>query len=160
MEIAKKYGIAQNYSVQNSISYSDSKNLRGMLQFNRRLNNTGRNITLQLNANWSEGTNKSMSNNYTELFQVMNYQGTGDSIYQTNRYSLTPQDRWGYSARLTYSEPIARQVYLQFSYRYNYSYTKSDRKTYSLTDVDYMGIVPQYRNWDAYLSLLNKPLDS
>jgi len=160
MEIAKKYGIAQNYSEQNSISYSDSKNLRGMLQFNRRLNNTGRNITLQLNANWSEGTSKSMSNNYTELFQVMNYQGTGDSIYQTNRYSLTPQDRWGYSARLTYSEPIARQVYLQFSYRYDYSYTKSDRKTYSLTDVDYMGILPQYRNWDAYLSLLNKPLDS
>ena len=159
-EIAKKYGIAQNYSEQNSVSYSDSKNLRGMLQFNRKLNNSGRNITLQLNANWSEGTSKSMSNNYTELFQVMNYLGTGDSIYQTNRYSVTPQDRWGYSARLTYSEPIARQVYLQFSYRYDYSYTKSDRKTYSLTDVDYMGIVPQYRNWDAYLSLLNKPLDT
>ena len=159
-EIAKKYGIAQNYSEQNSVSYSDSKNIRGMLQLNRKLNNSGRNITLQLNANWSEGTSKSMSNNYTELFQVMNYLGTGDSIYQTNRYSVTPQDRWGYSARLTYSEPIARQVYLQFSYRYDYSYTKSDRKTYSLTDVDYMGIVPQYRNWDAYLSLLNKPLDT
>ncbi len=159
-EIAKKYGIAQNYSEQNSVSYSDSKNLRGMLQFNRRLNNTGRNITLQLNANWSEGTSKSMSNNYTELFQVMNYLGTGDSIYQTNRYSVTPQDRWGYSARLTYSEPIARQVYLQFSYRYDYSFTKSDRKTYSMTDVDYTNIVPQYRNWDAYLSLLKNPLDS
>ena len=98
-EIAQKYGIVKNYNANNGISYSDSKSLRGMLQFNRRLSSNGRNITLQLNANWGEGTSKSMSNNYTELFQVMNYLGTGDSTYQTNRYSLTPQDNWGYSLR-------------------------------------------------------------
>ena len=160
VKIAKEHGIVQNYSLQDGISYSDSKNLRGMLQFNRRLNNTGRNITLQLNANWSEGTSKSMSNNFSELFQVMNYLGTGDSTYQTNRYSVTPQDRWGYSARMTYSEPIARQIYLQFSYTYQYSYTKSDRKTYSLTDVDYSSIIPIYRNWDAYMGVLRHPIDN
>ena len=159
-EIAKKYGITENYSTQDGISYSDSKNLRGMLQFNRRLSNNGRNITLQLNANWSEGTSKSMTNSFTEMFKVLNYLGTGDSIINTNRYSVTPQDRWGYSARLTYSEPIVRQVYLQFSYTYQYSFTKSDRKTYSLTDVDFTNIVPQYRNWDAYLGHLAHPLDS
>ena len=115
MEIAEKYGIVKNYSLQDGVSYSDSKNIRGMLQFNRRLNNSGRNITLQLNGNWSDGTSKSISNNFSELFQVMNSLGIGDSTYQTNRYSLTPEDRWGYSARLTYSEPIMRQVYLQFS---------------------------------------------
>ncbi len=158
-EIAQKYGIVKNYSSNNGVSYSDNKSLRGMLQYNRRLNNSGRNITLQLNANWGEGTSKSMSNNYTELFQVMNYLGTGDSTYQTNRYSLTPQDSWGYSLRANYSEPIARQVYLQFGYRYQYSYTKSDRKTYSLTDVDYSGIVPAYRNFDAYLGMLRNPLE-
>ncbi len=135
MEIAEKYGIVKNYSLQDGVSYSDSKNIRGMLQFNRRLNNSGRNITLQLNGNWSDGTSKSISNNFSELFQVMNSLGIGDSTYQTNRYSLTPEDRWGYSARLTYSEPIMRQVYLQFSYTYQYSYSKSDKKTYSLTDV-------------------------
>ena len=132
MEIAEKYGIVKNYSLQDGVSYSDSKNIRGMLQFNRRLNNSGRNITLQLNGNWSDGTSKSISNNFSELFQVMNSLGIGDSTYQTNRYSLTPEDRWGYSARLTYSEPIMRQVYLQFSYTYQYSYSKSDKKTYSL----------------------------
>ena len=157
--IASKYGIAQNYSAEDGINYSDSKNLRGMLQLNRRLSNNGRNITLQLNANWSEGASKSMSNNFSELFQVMNYMQTGDSTYMTNRYSVTPQDRWGYSARLTYSEPIARQVYLQFSYNYQYSFTKSDRKTYSLTDVNYTGIIPEYRNWDVYLNALTQPLD-
>ena len=146
-------GIVKNYNVQDGISYSDSKNVGGMLQFNRRLNNSGRNITVQLNGNWSEGTSKSMSNNYVYLF-------TNPDTTVTNRYSLTPQDNWSYSARITYSEPIMRQVYLQFSYRYNYSYTKSDRKTFSLTDVDYTDIIPMYRNWDAYLGRLSNPLDS
>ena len=146
-------GIVKNFNVQDGISYSDSKNIGGMLQFNRRLNNSGRNITVQLNGNWSEGTSKSMSNNYVYLF-------TTPDTTVTNRYSLTPEDNWSYSARITYSEPIMRQVYLQFSYRYNYSYTKSDRKTFSLTDVDYTDIIPMYRNWDAYLGRLINPLDS
>ena len=148
-------GIVKNYNVQDGISYSDSKNVGGMLQFNRRLNNSGRNITVQLNGNWSEGTSQSMSNNYIYYFTPLD-------TTVTNRYNVTPQDNWSYSARITYSEPIMRQVYLQFSYRYQYSYTLSDRKTYSLTDVDYSGIVPMYRNWDAYIgaNVLRNPLEN
>ena len=152
-ELAQNYGIVKNFNIQDGITYSDSKNVGGMLQYNRRLNNSGRNITVQLNGNWSEGTSQSMSNNYVYLF-------TPIDTTITNRYNVTPQDNWSYSIRATYSEPIMRQVYLQFSYRYNYSYTKSDRKTYSLTDVNYMGIVPMYRNWDAYLGMLTNPLSS
>ena len=145
VDLAKKYGIVKNYNVNDGINYSDSKTLRGMLQYNRRLNNRGRNITLQLNANWGEGTSKSMSNNYIYLFT------TPDTTI-TNRYNLTPQDNWGYSLRANYSEPIADRVYLQFGYRYQYSYTKSDRKTYSLNGLDYSGLEPIYRNFDAYLN--------
>ena len=145
--------VVKNLNMQDGISYSDSKNVGGMLQFNRRLNNNGRNITVQLNGNWSEGMSKSMTNNYIFLFNPL------DTTI-TNRYNVTPEDRWSYSVRATYSEPIFRQVYLQFSYTYQYSYTKSDRKTYSLTDVYYMDIEPQYRNWDAYLSRLVNPLDT
>ncbi|MBQ9649166.1 MAG: TonB-dependent receptor [Prevotella sp.] len=145
--------ILKNYSIQDGISYSDSKSVGGMLQYNRRLNNSGRNITVQLNGNWSEGTSKSMSNSYIYYFTPLD-------TTVTNRYNLTPQDNWSYSARITYSEPIMRQVYLQFSYRYNYSYTKSDRATYSLLDVDYSDIIPMYRNWDAYLGRLSNPLES
>ena len=152
VDLAKKYGIVKNYNVNDGINYSDSKTLRGMLQYNRRLNNRGRNITLQLNANWGEGTSKSMSNNYIYLFT------TPDTTI-TNRYNLTPQDNWGYSLRANYSEPIADRVYLQFGYRYQYSYTKSDRKTYSLNGLDYSGLEPIYRNFDAYLNPLPNPLD-
>jgi len=152
VKLARDYGIVKNYNLSDGVNYSDSKSLRGMLQYNRRLNNRGRNITLQVNANWGEGTSKSMSNNYIYLFT------TPDTTI-TNRYNLTPQDNWGYSLRANYSEPIANRVYLQFGYRYQYSYTKSDRKTYSLYGVDYSGIEPQYRNFDVYLDPLPLPLD-
>ena len=152
VNLAKKYNIVKNYNVNDGVNYSDSKTLRGMLQYNRRLNNRGRNITLQVNANWGEGTSESMSNNYIYLFT------TPDTTI-TNRYNLTPQDNWGYSLRANYSEPIADRVYLQFGYRYQYSYTKSDRKTYSLNGMDYSGIEPIYRNFDAYLNPLPYPLD-
>ena len=152
VNLAKKYNIVKNYNVNDGVNYSDSKTLRGMLQYNRRLNNRGRNITLQVNANWGEGTSESMSNNYIYLFT------TPDTTI-TNRYNLTPQDNWGYSLRANYSEPIADRVYLQFGYRYQYSYTKSDRKTYSLNGMDYSGIEPIYRNFDAYLNQLPYPLD-
>ena len=153
IDIAKKYNIVKNYSVSDGVNYSDSKNLRGMLQFNRRLSNNGRNITIQLNANWGEGTSKSMADNYIYLF-------TNPDTTITNRYNLTPQDNWGYSVRVNYSEPIARQVYLQFGYRYQYSYTKSDRKTYSLFGVDFSDIYPTYRNFDTYLNQLVYPLET
>ena len=146
-------GITKNYSLSDGISYSDTKSVGGMLQINRRLNNKGRNITVRLNGNWSEGTSKSITNNYIYLFT------TNDTTI-TNRYSLTPEDRWSYSVRASYSEPLWRQVYLQFSYTYNYSYTKSDRLMYSLTGVDYSTFVPQYRNWDAYISMLPNRLDT
>ena len=152
VKLARDYGIVKNYNLSDGVNYSDSKSLRGMLQYNRRLNNRGRNITLQVNANWGEGTSKSMSNNYIYLFT------TPDTTI-TNRYNLTPQDNWGYSLRANYSEPIANRVYLQFGYRYQYSYTKSDRKTYSLYGVDYSGIEPQYRNFNVYLDPLPLPLD-
>lgn len=149
-----KRGIVKNYRVNSGIDYNDSKNVGGMLQLNRRLNNRGRNITLRLNGNWGEGDSKSVSSSVVDFYQEQN------PGYQTNRYSVTPQKNWNYNVRLTYSEPIFRQVYLQFSYQYNYSYTKSDRQTYDLLDMDYSGIIPMYRNWDGYLGRLSKPLDS
>jgi hypothetical protein len=149
----KNLGLVNNYQVENSISYSDNKNVGGMLQLNRKLNNSGRNITLQLNGNWSEGMSKSLSNSNVMLMML-------DSTYQTNRYSLTPTDNYSYSTRLTYSEPIMKRTYLQFSYTYGYSYQKSDRETFDLTDVDFSGLYPSYGGWESYLGRLVNPLES
>ena len=140
---------------QNSInlSYGESKSLNGMLQYNRKLNNMGRNITLRVDGNYSDNDNTSLSINRTSLYQTLNYLGL-DSTYQTNRYNLTPSTRKGYSLQTAYTEPIARTMFMQLSYRFNYSYNESDRSTY---DLSYLGtafsdgIMPRYRTWSPYL---------
>ena len=162
-------GIVKNSRTQQNVSYSDSKNLGGMLQFNRRLSSTGRNLTVQLNGNWSDGMSQSIADSYLRYFQLEN-----DSVRTISRYSETPTTNWGYRARLTYSEPIFRQVYLQFSYQYEYKYSKSDRATYDFSNanlppstfhippstfhIPQSTWTPDYRSWDAYL-LPYRPID-
>ena len=65
-------GIVKNSRTQQNVSYSDSKNLGGMLQFNRRLSSTGRNLTVQLNGNWSDGMSQSIADSYLRYFQLEN----------------------------------------------------------------------------------------
>ena len=161
MEKLIDLGIVKNRNINNSISYSDSKSAGGWLQLNRRLNNNGRNITLRLSGTVGEGMSKSFTNSLVEYFQLLNQAGE-DSTYQANRYALTPTKNWNFGIRTTYSEPIFRQVYLQFSYQYQYSYTKSDRATYDFSKlpVDFFGVTPRYRGWDDYLALLgSSPLE-
>ena len=146
-------GIVKNSRQQTSVSYSDSKNLNGRLQLNRRLSNNGRNITLQLNGGYGDGESKSASDNFIHYYQLLNSLGT-DSTDLTRRYAVTPTENWNYSARLTYSEPIFPKTYLQFSYQYQYKYTKSDRATYDFSNVnsmiDYLWN-GGYRSWDSFL---------
>ena len=147
-------GILENDRSQSSVSYSDSKNLNGMLQINRRLSNTGRNITLQLNAGWSDGDSKSISNSLVNYYTL----GIIDSADTINRYSITPTKNWNYRARFTYSEPILPKTYLQFSYQYEYRYQKSDRGTYDFSHLK--PIAPWdggFRSWDSYLAQFGSP---
>ena len=136
--------LIKNYQRQNSISYSDTKNVGGMLQINRKLNNYGRNLTLVLNGNYSKGDSKSLSNNIVDLI-------ASDSAYQTNRWNVTPSTNYSYSARLSYSEPIWRRTYLQFSYTFGYSYQKSDRETFNMLGADFSDLTPEFRGWNSYL---------
>ena len=146
-------GVVKNSRLQTSVSYSDSKDISGRLQLNRRLSNNGRNITLQLNGGYGDGESKSASDNFIHYYQLLNSLGT-DSTDLTRRYAVTPTENWNYSARLTYSEPIFPKTYLQFSYQYQYRYTKSDRATYDFSNVnsmiDYLWN-GGYRSWDSFL---------
>ena len=137
-----------------SINYTTSTSLGGTLQLNRRLSSMGRNITLVLGTNYSENKGNQFQTNQTHLYQI------GDSIQRTNRYSLTPTKNWNYNVRLTYSEPLLPRTYLQFSYEFQYRYQKSDRSTFNLDMYNFDNITADYREWDNYLSLLNKPLEN
>lgn len=151
--------IVVNSSKRSSMSYSKNKSFGGMLQFNRRLNTKGRNVTLRADANYSDSQSNSLSMNNVHLYQLKDSYGN-DSTYQTNRYTLTPGKKWNYTLQTTYSEPLWKGAFLQLRYRFNYSYNKSDRNTYDFSNLGedfFSGLQSGYRLWDNYLGRLDKP---
>ena len=140
-----------------SLSNSTNNNIRGMLQLNRKLNNKGRNVTLRMDAKYTDKDSKSISLQNAHLYLVQNEAGL-DSTYQTNRYNLTPSKDYSYSAQATYSEPLWKATFLQLSYKFTYSYSKSDRSTYDFSKYSFDGINPAYGAWGNYLGRLDGEL--
>ena len=139
-----------NSQLTNGITYSDNNNINGMLQVNRKLGNKGRNITFRVDAKYTDNDSKSISLNNAKLYLVQTVEGK-DSTYQTNRYNLTPSKNYSYAGQLTYSEPLWKATFLQFSYKFTYSYSKSDRSTYDFSKYAMSGD-HEYRGWDSYLN--------
>ena len=155
-------GLMVNTRRNNSITYSDSKQVGAMLQVNRKLNSRGRNATVRADVSYSEGDSKNLSTSNVHLYQVLNELGN-DSTYQTNRYNTTPTKTLSYSLQFTYSEPIFRAMFLQFSYKFNYKFNKSDRATYDFSNLGedfFADVANEYRGWGNYFSRLQNPLES
>ena len=93
------------------------------LQYNRKFNNKGRNLTFRVNGSYNEGDNQQLS------AANITYNSLG-TMRQNNRYYKTPSTNANLSGQVTYNEPVADRTYLQFSYRYQYSYNKNDRQAY------------------------------
>lgn len=135
----------------NSNSLSDGKNLsaNGTLQFNRKLNNRGRNITFRGTFGYGDKENDQYSNSETRYYQLLNHLGN-DSILYRNQYITTPTQNFNYGAQVTYSEPLTKSTFLQFSYQFQYKYSKSDKTTYDLNNLDW-GIGEELPSgYDAY----------
>ena len=161
-----KDSLVVNSNDNGSLSYSDNNRYGGDLQINRRLSSDGRNIALRLSGSYSDSESQQLSLQDVNLYQttMMLYDSTY-SEYFRNRYNLTPSTNYNYGARLTYSEPIARQTYLQFSYDFQYRYQESDRTTYDFSEwptrlvadgghfaIDDFSM--SYRTWDPNLTRL------
>ena len=157
-----------NSGENRSLSYSDNNRLGGELQVVRKFGSSGRNLTLRVTGNYNESDSKSLSLQDVNLYQttMMLYDDSlAYSEYFRNRYSLTPSKSYDYSFRLAYSEPIMQQTYLQFSYNFQYKYTKSDRTTYDFSEwptrlvydggtFDVGNFNMGYRQWDSSLDRL------
>ena len=118
-----------------SASLSKGKSLSGnaTLQVNRKLNNRGRNLTFRGVFGYGDNDNDQYTQSETRYYQLLNHLG-GDSILYRNQYITTPTRNYNYTAQVTYSEPIAKATFLQFSYQFQYKYSKSDKTTFDLLD--------------------------
>ena len=120
--------IRKNASMNGSLSESNSLSANMNMQVTRKLNDRGRNITLRVNGNYGDNESERYTDNITRYY--------GDGIITREdtirRYITTPTNNYDAGVQLSYSEPIADKVYLQFSYRFNYGYSESDNSTYDL----------------------------
>ena len=123
--------IAINRNMNESMSNSESRSMRANLQINRRLGKQGRNITLDGSFGYTDSENDNISHN-----DVKYYRAEAGNGYVRKRYSTTPNTNWNYATRLSYTEPLSKIANLQLSYRFNYSYSNSDRSTYVFDDLD------------------------
>ena len=124
-------------------SYSDgsSKSFDGMLMVNRRLNSTGRNLTLRLRGGYSDSESFSNSVSDVNYFLQKDNAGNYRNTY-THQYSMTPSKSYNSSAELSYSEPIFKGANLQFSYSYQYRYSDSDRSMFNWDDrIDFLKLL-------------------
>ena len=141
------YSHLVNHNHGASLSYGENKNAWAMLQFYRRLNPRGRNITLRVEGSMGDSDNRNVSNNEVALHRV-------DSSYYTARYNTTPSDNKSYVLSALYSEPLWKGAHLQFNYELRYNQNKSDRQTYDFSHLPtnpFSDIAPSYRDWDPWI---------
>ena len=151
--------IALNSNNNETLSKSSSRSVNANLQINRRLNKPGRNITLRGGFGYGDSDSENFSLNNVRYYK----ESATNNGYERKRYSTTPNSNWNYNVRLSYTEPILKNLFLQLSYRFNYSYQNSDRSTYILDDVsDYSPMLGRDYHFpalpDNYETLLDDEL--
>lgn len=102
----------------------------------RRIGNDGRNISLDFNASINEGKGKSFRISDIHYYNQNNTAANSRSNTYTNQYTYSPSNSWNINTRISYSEPIFKGGFLQFSYRFERSHSQSDRSLYELDSLD------------------------
>ncbi len=115
--------------LQNGNSYSNSNSV------NRNKNSTFR---ADFRMEWKPDsmTNIIFRPNFS-YGKTDNASSSLSGTFDADPFSLVanPND-YNYSAQITYSEPIARATFLQFSYQFQYKYSESDKTTYDLYQIN------------------------
>ena len=124
--------IAVNRNGRNSFSKSNNVSTNGELNIMHRFHRPGRNISLRASGSYSNSHNLSFS-----LSDIYYYQRTERRI--NNQHSVSPSKNWDYSLRLSYTEPLAKNLFLQGSYTYQHRYQDQNRTLYQLDSLDGYG---------------------
>jgi hypothetical protein len=144
--------IAVNHNL--NANRNDNDNISGSLsiQLNRRLKKPGRNITFNLNGGLNKNDGNSSSYSQIDYYQILALTG-GDSVYHKIQYDDSRNIGRNFSARFSYTEPIATGQFLQFSYNYSYRFNDRVRTVASIFDpfieMNSLGM----NNYDGHLAL-------
>ena len=149
-----------NTIIRNSLSKSSDFNVGGSVMFNRRLGKAGRNINFRGTYNYTNSSSEQFSTSKTEYFQMTDE----ERLEILNRYISTPTLNNNFSARVSYSEPIFKGGFLQFSYNFQYRYSTTDNSTYTMPNDwtidngyggEYTGVLDKENSKSAHYTYYN-----
>ncbi|PWT97751.1 MAG: hypothetical protein C5B52_13375, partial [Bacteroidetes bacterium] len=120
------YNTVTSEGFNGDTTLSKSPNFSTAIIYNHRFHKKGRNFSTNINLSLSSNDMEDDKMNYTRSLQP-------DSSFKDlmiNQLLDQQNLNRNYSIRMTYSEPIAKNRFLDLSYGYNYVYTKNDKKTF------------------------------
>lgn len=120
-----------NDRISESDGHSNSGSAR--LQINRRLNNRGRNLTLNLDGSYSKSYSDAAS------LSLVKYYQSGLINNHTYQTTASPSKNYYYQGRLSYTEPLAKNLNLQVSYQAQRRFQDQNRTMLTWQDMaDYL----------------------
>ena len=96
--------------------------------FRQRIGIPGRTLTANVNASISNNSSDAINKNSTDYYQNGQLLNTRD-VWQNQ---LNDSKSYSVNSRLTYTEPLGNNFYLEADYSFNWSKSLSERKSYDL----------------------------
>ena len=126
----------------NSASFGDSHNqsATGRLLWRQRLGKPGRTISVNARYNFNNSDMEGYNQSLTRTFQYVGESGiTGEPVYWTNdavvdQMYQTKSQTQGANGRVSYTEPLGKNFYVEANYSYNFTYRTSVKNTYDKGD--------------------------
>ena len=117
-----------NMIKRNTLNKNDNYSYGASLLSNRRLGKPGRNISLRVKYKYSHGDAEQFSTSNIDYYQA----DLKERTEILNRYITTPTSNLNTGAKLSYSEPIAKNMFLQLEYDFQFRRNESDNSTYDM----------------------------
>lgn len=153
-----------NEKMSDQTTESDRFNLNATLRAVRKLNNKGRNISLNTGVTYAYSPSDVYNNATTHFYTLLDEEeeDVDDSLMVTTRYTDKKSNNLTYYIEGAYTEPVFKNHYLQFKYRYQHRNSNSYSYVYNNDDlsrfIDSLSskIDNDYNNHQADISLQGK----
>ncbi len=122
-----------NKGMSDNSGVNDSYQMGGRLLFRQRLGKPGRTLSVMFNYNLSNNELDGYNYSRTEYFKS----NLVDSVAVVDQFYQQQEESYTLGGRVSYTEPLGKNFFLEGAYRYQYKQTNSDKDTY---DKDNAGV--------------------
>ena len=114
-----------NNSTRRSNSNADNNNITSSLLWRHKFKKLSRTLSVNTDFSWSRAKSNGL------LFSLNNYyqQGVLSVRDTTDQQNITDNINNSINTKIAYTEPLAKDMYLELSYSFSYNNSKSDRIT-------------------------------